>query len=604
MPLISLDDESLDEVIRRECFPNLSPQPKPVLLPTLTFPTIDRRYVPGRALFFSSIVHELALVAMLVLTFAISRTKLARPFENRQLVELGSKGGLVYLPVLGGGDEGKGREGGSPGLAAKKSSPAPSRSSKGVAFSGPQPILSNPSEPTTQAQAVLHPAPEKQSLLKQFVPLPNIVKMGHSTLALPKNLMAGTRPDLPDFHPAMKPSAAPPKIQLPARSPELAAIRPAPEAPKHATPKPMAAPKVSNLATNGTDLQTIVSLSPTPSMPEPAPKLPEGEARGRFAVSPEPNLNKEPTPGSLPQGSSASPAIGDQPGAHAGNAVGGIEIGAGNGIANQAAAAAGGGGTGAGIGSGQGSGKGGTANETGEARGSGTGAGLGTGPGSTTASGVGNGSGNGKGSLPGITIQGAGSTAGNGAGSGSIAGLTVHGANGSYGNGVSVKSSASIVRFPSQTAYGMTVVSLADSGGGLPDFGVFKDEKVYTVYLDMRQTADDPAPSYTLQYAPLPVAGESATEQGPLTPPYPLNKPVPPMNSELMRRYLRDDIVVYAILQNDGKLQQLSVMQSPDARFNPPILAALRRWTFRPAQMNGKPVAVKVLLGIPVLPFE
>jgi hypothetical protein len=604
MPLISLDDESLDEVIRRECFPNLSQQPKPVLLPTLTFPTIDRRYVPGRALFFSSIVHELALVAMLVLTFTISRTKLARPFENRQLVELGSKGGLVYLPVLGGGDEGKGREGGSPGLAAKKSSPAPSRSSKGVAFPGPQPILSNPPEATTQAQTVLHPAPEKQSLLKQFVPLPNIVKMGHSALALPKNLMTGARPDLPDFHPAMKPSSAPPKMELPASTPGLAAIRPAREAPKHAAAKPMAAPKISSLATNGTDLETIVSLSPTPSMPEAAPKIPEGEARGRFAASPEANLNKEPTPGSLPQGSSASTAIGNQPDAHTGNAVGGIQIGAGNGTANQAVTAASGGGVGSGIGTGQGLGKGGTGNGTEEAHGSATGAGLGTGPGSTTAGGVGAGSGNGKGSISGITIQGAGSTAGNGTGSGSIAGISVHGANGSYGSGASVKANASIVRFPSQTAYGMTVVSLADSGGGLPDFGVFKDEKVYTVYLDMRQTADDPAPSYTLQYAPMPMPDQSATAPGPLTPPYPLNKPVPPMNSELMRRYLRDVIVVYAILQGDGKLQQLSVMQSPDARFNPPILAALQRWTFRPARIAGEPVAVKVLLGIPVLPFE
>src|SRR5215472_19228488 len=218
-------------------------------LPTLTFPVIDRRYVPGRALFFSSLVHELVLVVLLVLTFAISRTKLARPFENRQLVELVSKGGLVYLPVLGGGDEGKGREGGSPGLAAKKSSPAPSRSSKGVAFPGPQPILSNPPEATTQAQTVLHPAPEKQSLLKQFVPLPNIVKMGHSALTLPKSLMAGTRPDLPNFHPAMKPSVAPPKMELPASTPELAAIRPAREAPKHVAAKPMAAPKISSLAT-------------------------------------------------------------------------------------------------------------------------------------------------------------------------------------------------------------------------------------------------------------------------------------------------------------------------------------------------------------------
>ena len=31
-------------------------------------------------------------------------------------------------------------------------------------------------------------------------------------------------------------------------------------------------------------------------------------------------------------------------------------------------------------------------------------------------------------------------------------------------------------------AYGMTVTSTADSGGGLPDLGVFAHEKVYTVF--------------------------------------------------------------------------------------------------------------------------
>jgi len=47
----------------------------------------------------------------------------------------------------------------------------------------------------------------------------------------------------------------------------------------------------------------------------------------------------------------------------------------------------------------------------------------------------------------------------------------------------------------------MTFTSTASSGGGLPDFGVFQNQKVYTVYLDMRASDDDPAPSWTLQYA-------------------------------------------------------------------------------------------------------
>ena len=76
------------------------------------------------------------------------------------------------------------------------------------------------------------------------------------------------------------------------------------------------------------------------------------------------------------------------------------------------------------------------------------------------------------------------------------------------------------------------------------------------------------------------------------------------MNAELSRRYIRRLVIVYATMGTDGKLQKLSVRESPDVRFNRPILAALNHWSFRPAQLNGQAVALKVLIGIPILPFE
>jgi hypothetical protein len=44
----------------------------------------------------------------------------------------------------------------------------------------------------------------------------------------------------------------------------------------------------------------------------------------------------------------------------------------------------------------------------------------------------------------------------------------------------------------------------------------------------------------------------------------------------------------------------MSVKQSPDSVLNQPLLSALSEWDFRPAQLRGKPVAAKVLLGIPL----
>jgi len=57
------------------------------------------------------------------------------------------------------------------------------------------------------------------------------------------------------------------------------------------------------------------------------------------------------------------------------------------------------------------------------------------------------------------------------------------------------------------------------------------------------------------------------------------------------------------LMDKEGKLHNLAVKQTPDTRFIPHVLAALSQWTFQPAQFNGQPVALKVLIGIPLLPY-
>ena len=187
-------------------------------------------------------------------------------------------------------------------------------------------------------------------------------------------------------------------------------------------------------------------------------------------------------PGSKIESSAPVPAIG-QTGAAAGDVAGQVALG--------------GGGLGSGAGADTGSGKGGTT--AGEARGSGTGAGIGTGAGPTSASGSGAGNATGKGGLPGLTIQSR---------SYGGAGISVNNGGGGAGGGISVNVQRGPIKLPPQTAYGMTISSTADSGGGLPELGVFAHEKVYTVFLDMRSTSGDYNPSWTLQYARLRSAAE------------------------------------------------------------------------------------------------
>ena len=59
-------------------------------------------------------------------------------------------------------------------------------------------------------------------------------------------------------------------------------------------------------------------------------------------------------------------------------------------------------------------------------------------------------------------------------------------------------------------------------------------------------------------------------------------------------------VIVYGIVNVDGELEGLSVKQSPHLLLNAPILSALEEWSFRPAQLNGEAVPVKILLGIPL----
>ena len=121
----------------------------------------------------------------------------------------------------------------------------------------------------------------------------------------------------------------------------------------------------------------------------------------------------------------------------------------------------------------------------------------------------------------------------------------------------------------------------------------------------MRVNSGHRTPSWTLQYARLRSAAEekdpAPTTEG-MSPPFPLTKDVPGMNSELVREHVGNVIAVYAVMDKEGKLHNLAVKQTPDSRFTPPILAALSHWIFQPAQLKEQPVALKVLIGIPVLP--
>jgi hypothetical protein len=65
-----------------------------------------------------------------------------------------------------------------------------------------------------------------------------------------------------------------------------------------------------------------------------------------------------------------------------------------------------------------------------------------------------------------------------------------------------------------------------------------------------------------LQYALLqPPSGADSALQAGLTPPYPVKKEIPEMDAELIRRYIRRLVIVYATMGTDGQLQKVTFVK-------------------------------------------
>lgn len=479
---------------------------------------------------------------------------------------------IVYLPVLGGGTEGTGALGGGSGSAEAPSSGVRAQSRRGFAYPGPQPMISNPPRASLGIQTIQQPSLENLPSSRRFVELPNIVQQPPAEIAHEKPLLV--KPEELAHNSQPQKPIAPPKISMPAAPKGKIAglIESKSQLPHKAVPDAVDASQAPTISDKKGGLLVLNAVPPAPDI---SGKIPRAEERSLFAVSPaEATIIADPSAGTKSGGAASMPAgSGGPTEIRSGDALAEIASG---GNTTKTEAAGSGTGTGGHYGNDRGRGLNSSADAAGTGRGSGASSGLGTGATPGGGSGKGGGSAPGAGGFSGITIQG-----------------------GQYGN-----TGNPLVKphSPRQTSYNMTIVSTAGSGGGLPDFGVFRNEKVYTVYLDMRSSDDDPAPAWTLQYSVLPSAPKSGDHPAPNsstpTPPYATLKTVPQLTPDVIRQYARRSIVVSGILDAQGKLQDLSVKQPVENQFIRPIVEALQDWLFEPAKIEGQPVALKVLLGI------
>jgi hypothetical protein len=543
--------------------------PQPARVPA--FLEIGYGYRPGRSSGVSVLFHSLALLLIVVSStrFAyVHAVEVVPPRFQPMKVD------PLYLPVLGGGSEGAGAEGGGSGTRSEASSGLRARSHVGFAYPGPQPLVSAPPMAKLGIQTILQPNLKNSPVLHQNFPLPNLAIAPPPAPADPPKPVMKIESGRIAIRQIQNAVTAP-RLKLPTAStssmPKLSATEPVmPQAPP---PKPVPAPaRVSDVPVSTRGQQGLLVLNAIPPPPDALGKVPLGEARSLFAVAPGDSTTiADPSAGTKSGGSSSKASGNGTPFENpSGDAI--ADLAAGDGTASLSK------GSGKGSGSKYGSGIGSGVNPVAEGSGHGRGSAAGAGTGGGSA-----------------TTLGSGGGAGNSPGGGGFSGISIRGGN--YGNGnASIRTN---VTRRMQTSYAMTITSTASSGGGLPDFGVFQNQKVYTVYLDMRDSDNDSAPSWTLQYAALQPADPSAIRiVGVPTPPYATLKQVPEVTAELSAGCARKLIVVSGILNTMGKLEDLSIKKTPDSRVNGLVTEALANWTFQPSQIEGNPVALKILMGI------
>lgn len=78
----------------------------------------------------------------------------------------------------------------------------------------------------------------------------------------------------------------------------------------------------------------------------------------------------------------------------------------------------------------------------------------------------------------------------------------------------------------------------------------------------------------------------------------------PELPSELATRRQRVVVVVEVVVTKEGKTRDLVIRESNDPRYNEPVLAAIRQWTFNPGKKGGEPAACKVYVPLAFNPTQ
>jgi len=76
-----------------------------------------------------------------------------------------------------------------------------------------------------------------------------------------------------------------------------------------------------------------------------------------------------------------------------------------------------------------------------------------------------------------------------------------------------------------------------------------------------------------------------------------LSKVDPVYPADAKAEHLSGAVVLYAIVSDEGKVKDLSVVSGPE-KLRQASLDAVRQWIYKPFQLNGKPVEVETMVTV------
>jgi TonB family protein len=88
----------------------------------------------------------------------------------------------------------------------------------------------------------------------------------------------------------------------------------------------------------------------------------------------------------------------------------------------------------------------------------------------------------------------------------------------------------------------------------------------------------------------------AAAASGQPTPFRRLSGTPPAMPDSLRERGVRGVVTLYAVITTEGGLENIAVLESPDAELARTCVAAVRDWRYEPMTLDGVPVASDTLL--------